>query len=166
MSLGCVGSRLSLRGSGDSVGKAPVVQREFFSQNVLVAFHRIHLVNCQIELEGQAVDLLARVPSQLELGITESPRGDVEFGIKVIGPVHLSDAAETVGAPNSVAISPVIHGRSGISHVSENDRAICLVLKAYDDIDNFQVTLRAGAEVGDGGGKVIGFIAERLAAAE
>ena len=149
-------------GTGNAVRQTPVVQREFSGESMLVALHGGDFVYRQVELKCQAVNLLTRVPSQFELSVAESTRWEIEFRIKVVGAVNLADPAETVGSPNTVAVSPVVHGGSGIGHVPENERAIGLILKAHDDVDDLQVALRTGAKVGNRRGKVIGFVAEWL----
>jgi hypothetical protein len=157
---------LSGCGSVHSVGQAPVMQREFSTQSMLVALDRIDFVNRQIELKGQAVDLLTWGPEQLELGIAEPSRPEVELGIKVVAAVGLSDPAESIAPAHGVAVSPIIQRGSGARHVGEDQRLIDLVLEAHVDVDDFVIACRTGAEVGDGGRKIIRFVAERLASAE
>jgi hypothetical protein len=142
------------------------VQREFSPQSVLVALYRIDFVHSQIEFKGQAVSALTWSPGKLELGVGERTRPNVELGIKVVGVVDDANPAETVDSPHAVAVSPIVQRGSGVRHVTEDERLVGLVLEAHVDVDELQTTLRAGAKVSNSRGKVSGFIAERLAAAE
>ncbi len=154
------------RGRGHAVNQSPVVQREFSTQSMLAGLDSIDFVHRQIEFKGQAVGRLTWVPRQLELGVGVRSCPDVELGIKVVAAVRRSDPAETVRPPHPIAVSPVVQRGSGVHQVTQDERLIGLVLEAHADVDESQTARHAGAKVSDRRGKIGGFIAERLAAAE
>jgi len=97
-----------LRTSDDSIAQAPVVEREFSAERVLVALYGVDFVNREIEFERQAIDRLTGSPDQLELGIAEAARRNVEFGIKVIAAVGLPNPTQSVASTHPIAVSPII----------------------------------------------------------
>jgi hypothetical protein len=142
------------------------VQREFSTQRVLASLYRIDFVYRQIQFKGEAISCLTGSPHQFELGVAVSASANVELGIKIGATVNLSDPAETVGSVHNVAVSTVIQRGSGVYEISENQWLVGFILEAHDHIDDFVTARRTGAKVCDSSGKVRGFVAQGLAAAE
>lgn len=149
----------------NTVGEAFVNQWKLAAKLMLVAFNGRDFVNGEVEFKREAVNGVAGIPHELKLGIAESTGLYRELGVEAVA-INLADATESVVAVNNVAVPAVIHGSTGIRHVAEDERAGSFILEANSYVNDFEGAKRAGAKVGDRGGKIGNFVTKRRGAAD
>ena len=131
---------------------------------MLPPFNSVDFVDGHVELERGANEGGARRPRELEARIRRACGSNYKARV-VVSAIDQADSTEAIRTTHAVAVSALVHCNSRSIGVAEDERLVGLVLKPESRVDKSVVGDDAGAKVGDGGGKVAGFVAKLLVAA-
>lgn len=158
------GSGLLRSRRSEFVGQAAERERKFAAESVLPPFDSVDFVDGHVQLERGANESIARRPGEFEARIRRAC-GSNDKARVVVSAIDQADSPEAIRTTHAVAISALVHCNSRGIGVAEDERLVGLVLKPESRVDKPVVGDDAGAKVGDGGGKVAGFVAKLLVAA-
>src|SRR5260370_31817062 len=133
----------------------------------LVARERVNLANRKIHLECQAENLLpGGVPDELKAGVARLPGLQNKLGVRG-RTLDQTDPLDSPLAGWDVAITPVIGGNAGTTHVSKNERTIEFVPQAHSYRQSLVIrVLEDRLKIGNRRRKAQRFGAERLVPAD